>query len=249
MRPIALVDLDDTLFQTRRKCPLHWPAERLEPLAVDRDGAPLSFATPPQQVFLRWLLQGAQVIPVTARSLDALRRVRLPQGLAVCAHGGLILDGDGLPEPAWSARMAAEAQSQRPALQDLAARAQALAASAGRVRVRVLAEGGTELYLLLKPAEGGCERDLADIVARLATEAPAGWTVHHNGSNAAFLPPFLGKAHAVEALLKRLRAAAPEAPVVGVGDSLTDAPFLALCDYAMTPSGSQLADRLLQVAA
>ncbi len=59
------------------------------------------------------------------------------------------------------------------------------------------------------------------------------------------MPPFLGKAHAVARLLPRLRQAHPEAPILGFGDSLTDAPFMALCDYAVTPTGSQLAARLL----
>ena len=41
VRPIALVDLDDTLFQTLRKCPADVPRERLTVMAVARDGAPV----------------------------------------------------------------------------------------------------------------------------------------------------------------------------------------------------------------
>ena len=65
--------------------------------------------------------------------------------------------------------------------------------------------------------------------------------MHRNGNNAAFLPPFLGKEHAVAYLLPELRRRHPDAPVIGIGDSLTDAPFMQLCDFAMMPAGSQLA--------
>jgi hypothetical protein len=39
-RAIALVDLDDTLFQTRRKCPADVAEDRLTPLGFARDGSP-----------------------------------------------------------------------------------------------------------------------------------------------------------------------------------------------------------------
>ena len=86
IRAIALVDLDDTLFQTLRKCPPDVPADRLTPLGFARDGSPLSYATPRQMQFLEWLAETTHLVPVTARSLDALRRARIPFRAAVCAH-------------------------------------------------------------------------------------------------------------------------------------------------------------------
>ena len=70
--------------------------------ASRRDGAPLSYATPRQMDFLAWLAEMAFVVPVTARSRDALDRVRIRYDAAICAHGGLILDADGTPDAAWS---------------------------------------------------------------------------------------------------------------------------------------------------
>jgi hypothetical protein len=247
VRAIALVDLDDTLFQTLGKCPPDVPAEALAPIGYARDGAPLSYATPRQMSFLAWLSDSTLLVPVTARSRDALDRVRIDWTRAVCAHGGLILDGEGGPDPRWHARMAAEAQAHAGSLAALSRQVMDEAGEAP-LRVRVLEEDGVALYVLAKHPDGDAEA-LAAVIGRVAPDVPAGWTVHLNGNNAAFLPPFLGKQHAVAFLLPELRRQYPQAPVIGIGDSLTDAPFMALCDFAMMPSGSQLGAAALARAA
>lgn len=247
MRAIALVDLDDTLFQTLGKCPPDVPAEALAPIGYARDGAPLSYATPRQMSFLSWLSDSTLLVPVTARSRDALDRVRIDWTRAVCAHGGLILDGEGAADPRWHARMAAEADAHAASLASLSDRVADEAGEAA-LRVRVLAENGVPLYVLAKHPEGDAAA-LAEVIGRVVPDVPAGWTIHLNGNNAAFLPPFLGKQHAVAFLLPELRRQYPRAPVIGIGDSLTDAPFMALCDFAMMPSRSQLGAAALASAA
>ncbi len=239
---VALVDLDDTLFQTLRKRPADVPEAALSTMAVDRAGAPLGFATPRQASFLRWLVQGARLVPVTARSLEALRRVKLSYAEAICAHGGLILDENGEPDAEWHAEMAAAGKRCVGTLERLADEARARAAATGvALHVRVLGERGTPLYLVLKSPTSE-EAALHQVVDGL--ETPAGWRRHLNGNNVAYLPPHLGKAHAVERLLRTLRPRFPYAAFVGVGDSHTDADFMALCDFALTPCGSQLAGAL-----
>ena len=109
MRAIVLVDLDDTLFQTLRKCPPDVPQAALTPLGFGRDGGALGFSTPRQAAFLAWLGEAALVVPVTGRSHDALSRVRIPYGAAICAHGGVILDEAGAVDPRWAAVIAARA--------------------------------------------------------------------------------------------------------------------------------------------
>ncbi len=242
-RVIALVDLDDTLFQTRRKCPANVDEARLAPMAYARDGSPLSFATPRQMNFLQWLGETTRLIPVTARSLGALRRVHLPLGTAICAHGGVMLRGCGEPDPEWAERMNEAAAKVAPVLANLV---EAITCTAGPepVSVRILSEADTPLYVLAKHGRAD-EAALSAVLDAAVPEPPAGWTVHRNGNNAAYLPPHLGKEKAVAALLPSLRAEHPDAAVIGIGDSLTDAPFMALCDFAMLPTRSQLAERLL----
>jgi len=249
VRALVLLDLDDTLFQTRRKCPPDVPADALRALGFGRDGAPLGFATPRQRTFLSWLGEAALIVPVTGRGRDALGRVRLDFRAAICAHGGVLLNEDGEPDSDWARQIAREAAPHRAGI---AALMQAAGEIAERERVplraRVLAERGTELYVLLKHPDGDAAA-LDKVVDRIAPLVPSGWTLHRNGNNAALLPPFLGKALAVQALLPRLRERYPDAPVIGVGDSLSDAPFMALCDYAMMPAGSQLSAATIELLA
>jgi hypothetical protein len=248
IRAIALVDLDDTLFQTLRKCPPDVAEERLVPLGFARDGSALSFATPRQVAFVEWLAETALLIPVTARSLDALRRVRVPFAAAVCAHGGVILDEASEVDAAWHARINALAARAAPVLDALAAAITAEATRLGTaLSVRVLTEGDTPLYVLVKHPEAD-DAALAAIVAAAVPALPPGWCRHINGNNIALLPPWLGKAHAVAHLLPALRARHPDLPVIGIGDSRTDAAFMRLCDFAMMPTGAQLTEMALRDA-
>jgi len=99
----GFLDLDDTLFQSSRKCP---PAEDLTPLAFDDFGRPSAFMTRAQGLLLRWLLESATVIPTTGRSLASFRRVQIAFGdCAILNHGGSILDEKGHPDPAWNSHI------------------------------------------------------------------------------------------------------------------------------------------------
>lgn len=239
---IALVDLDDTLFQTRRKCPPDVPEADLVPMAFDREGQPSSFATPRQLAWIEWLRRGTLLVPVTGRSLDALGRVDLQFDYGVAAHGGVVLREGARPCAEWQARMAAGAEAERGGLEHIAARFAAAAAHAGEdVRVRILTELGTPVYVVAKHNDQAREGPLQALAQEVADAVPPGWTRHVNGNNVAYLPPHLGKRQAVEHLLGELRTLHPGLPVIGLGDSVTDAPFLALCDFAMIPGHSQLA--------
>jgi len=241
VRAIALVDLDDTLFQTLRKCPPDVAEERLVPLGFARDGSPLSYATPRQVKLIEWLSETAWLVPVTARSREALMRAHVPFTAAICAHGGVIIGQDGEVDAGWHAHASAQSaalQAPLAQLRDLI-EAEALRRQVA-LRVRVLTEGNLGLYVLAKH-EDVDDAALYSVIDAVAHHVPLGWTDHRNGNNVALMPPWLGKQHAVAALLPKLRAAHPDAPVVGIGDSLADAPFMAICDYAMIPRDSQLA--------
>lgn len=253
---ITLVDLDDTLFQTARKCPPHIPANQLTPMAFGEDGRPISYATPAQMNFIRWLEETTFVVAVTARSTAALLRADLNFRMAVTSHGGSILrtgrDHKGGPPPilceAWHFKMQKALLPHYPLLMQMEANILTYADSRGhRVRTRIVDEGGLPLYLVIKHQDAdGNDDELHDATRPARLSLPIGWTAHVNGNNVALMPPGLGKAHAAAVLLDELRATHPHLPVIGIGDSHTDADFMALCNFAMTPTGSQLAGQIFK---
>jgi hypothetical protein len=244
---LVLGDLDDTLFQTRRKCPAGC---EVFPVAYGRGGEALSFATEKQRRLFHWLVSGAAFVPVTGRNADAVARVDLPfAGHAITSFGGVILTPEGEGDAGWGDHVAGEAAAFRDALEELRRRAAARALREGAdVRATVVADQGIPLYLSLKH-NGEDAAALAAFVAGLTRgdELPRGWRVHLNGNNAACLPPYLAKEHAVRHFLERIAPAG--AITFGFGDSHSDAPFLALCDYALVPAGSQLGRHLHGVRA
>ena len=74
-RPLVLVDLDDTLFQTARKMPDGTP--RI-PATVDVHGEPNGYMTQVQQAFIGWLLAW-----IRSRSLSAFVIYRLALGICL----------------------------------------------------------------------------------------------------------------------------------------------------------------------
>lgn len=242
---LVLSDLDDTLFQTRRKCP---EGCTLLPVAYNREGEALSFATARQRRLFDWLIARAAFVPVTGRNTAALARVDLPfGGYAITSFGGVIRTPQGGVDAGWREQVAVHAAAHPPVLEALRGAALARAVRDGAdVRATVVCDGGMPLYLSLKHNAGAAPA-LASFVAEFADALPAGWRVHLNGNNAACLPPWLAKEHAVRHFLEHV--APPDAVTIGFGDSHSDAPFLALCDYALVPAGTQLGRHLCAVQA
>lgn len=238
-RPIVLVDLDDTLFQTEAKCP---PGEApyLTRTAKSSNGRH-SFATRRQQGMIGWLLETTDVIPVTARGSTAYAAVEIPFAAgAVIANGAVILDADNRPDPVWREMV-------RPALapyaDPLAALLEEGSIDAERrgisVRAWIAEEDGMATYAVFKENEGDGSR-LTEL--SFTPGLLDGWVRHHNGNNCALIPPAISKRLAVRHLLDRAHAADPTRPVLGLGDSITDLSYLRLCDWWGMPGRSQLAD-------
>lgn len=245
MREVPVVifgDLDDSLFQTMRKCP---PGEDVFPVAYDRAGAPLSYATRKQQRLFAWLSADAEFVPVTGRNSDAVARVRLPfDRFAITSFGGVILTPGGEPHPEWARHVEAESRALRDCLDVLRAATLALAEGQGvDLRATAVADRGMPLYLSIKHNhnDAAALERFAESLGRMEGY-PADWRMHLNGNNLACLPPYLAKEHAVRFFMDHI--APPGALTVGFGDSHSDAPYIALCDYALTPTHTPLGRHL-----
>ncbi len=243
MKKFLFADLDDTLFQTFEKC-AH--ADALEPAAYYKDGSICSYTTRAQRAFLSFVQDGMTVIPTTARDHDGLRRVQLPfESYAVINYGGVVLEPGGAPDRAWLDGMRAAMHAALPGLQELARMLDDYAARTGfGGRARMIEDFATPFFLVVKDPDKRHER-----LAPLETEVVRPWiedggrdyVVHRNGNNLAILPKALDKANAVAHITTLLRAEHGDIVTFGMGDSRSDARFMAACDYAIVPRATQLA--------
>ncbi|KAA0943164.1 MULTISPECIES: trehalose phosphatase [unclassified Pseudomonas] len=239
-RPLILIDLDDTLFQTARKMP---EGAARHTATLDVDGQPNGYMSSVQKTFVEWLLESADVVPVTARSVEAYSRVQLPfVAGAVCSHGGVILQPDGTLDMDWHGQMTDVLAAYQSRLPALSAATLAIGQEMGfSLRGWVVEEQGLLNYVVTKHNESDdsvLQKVLAEVQARGLLE---GLHIHGNGNNLAFLPNGLAKRQAVQELLRRDRAINGERPVLGFGDSVTDLGFMNECNFWATPANSQLA--------
>ncbi len=255
MQTIALCDLDDTLFFTGRKLE---EALRSGTAALDRLGEPHSFLSRHQAHLLGTLLRGATLIPVTGRDPEAFSRVQLPFGSwAILDHGATVLrppsqpGQSGQPDRVWQLVMQEVLEDQEQALR-LAAQA------AGHISdlmhldctVRLHESGGHPMMVVVKHPYA-LQNSLDAMNAQWALwrqEAGVDLRFFANGNNLTLIARGVSKESAVEYVLGQLRdeLEGQELLTLGLGDSLADAAFMNLCDFALTPGDSQLMRALME---
>ncbi len=230
-----LADVDDNLIATGRKSTV----EGAKPVAWDNKGEVCGFLTPKQKVMLDWFQAGCEVVPTTARSTDAMRRFRLPfRRYAITAFGGTVLGANGQPLAKWRNFVEAPAAAAQPILAGLLTLVTTEAKAAGiDVRANVLQDYGIDMFLSVKHNDREKKVELAVLHAVVLKAVPSDWTVHLNGNFLAVYPPHIGKEKAARWFIDNI---VPKGAItIGMGDSLTDAPFMAECDYIFMPNGTQ----------
>lgn len=234
-RLVVFLDLDDTLFQTAPKCPLD---ETVQTIAVDRTGRALSFMTPKQRRLLSLLAERGEIIPVTGRTDDALGRVMIMfDSWRITHHGAVIRQADGRLPAWWYEEVQPLLIAAEPCLQDSATRLMAGAVTGG-YRVSSHTVEGHPSYVSVKADDGGAT--LGRLRAQLEEMGlPPELALHHNGNNFALMVKGAQKQDAVRRLIRELEKTGPIV-TLGAGDSLSDIPFLRVCDFALTPRDSQI---------
>ena len=245
MQRYIFVDLDDTLFQTLRKCPNQ---DTLKVSAYLPDGSANSFATQKQQWLWHWFSESFRIVPVTARDFDAFNRVNLPfYEEAILNHGAVVLDNQRQPDPVWMQHMLKMLPDYYQKLLTIWADIEEYCTDHEGYKARLVEDFGITWYGVVKHTDGN-EHPLRNLLDTLIKQHPAiidghlYW--HLNGNNLAILPKIINKESAVNYLLERYRKVHPELLTIGAGDSKTDAVFMSLCDYALIPNNTQLANIL-----
>ena len=233
--PLALVDLDDTLFQTHNRIA---PDNSYRVATFDKQQQPLSYMSPTQWQFVQWLFNSAHVVAITARSVEALSRVQLDFNYgAVCSHGGAVLNPDKTLDQEWQAHMTSELSGYQARLLQLVETVTQLAPQLGSIRTWVVEEQDLGLYVVVKQNQSE-HLYLKDLLNLIPKEQLDGFYFHINGNNLALIPNPVSKANATEFLLKKHQT--EHRPILGFGDSLSDVGFLSQCQWWGMPQKSQL---------
>ena len=249
VQPYALMDLDDTLFQTMRKIEA-WDIPTTAPdelvcASVNREGQPLSFMSARQAAFFNWLLASTELIVVTARDTDEIKRVRLPfNSWQVLTHGAVIMTPDNTALDTWSAHMHRTLTALQDKIRDIQTH---LHQTQPDLKVRVHSDTFCDktlaIYISIKhpQKDHAALQTLAQQLPQQIATVDQDFYIHVNANNLAILPHAVHKKHAVQFLLEHHLA--PQRPSFGFGDSLADMPFLQCLDWYGTPSRGQLHDQ------
>ena len=258
VKPYALMDLDDTLFQTQRKIDA-WDLPTTEPehlvcATVNKQGEPLSFMSQRQSALFNWLLASTELIVVTARDRSEIKRVKLPfDSWQVLTHGAIILSKDGKLQAQWQQHMYDELAPLQDKLNQLSQVFTNYSKNEGSQLVFTphidsfhngSVDEALTIYLAIKHAHKNHQAliDLAEKLPTLIRDFDQDFYVHVNANNLAILPRAVHKQHAVKFLLDNHLDS--QRPSFGFGDSLADLPFLQLLDWYGMPNHGQLHSQL-----
>lgn len=229
---LVACDLDQTLIYSRSafRVPEGVPLPDLVTVEF-LDGEPLSYVTQRAAAGLRALAAAATFVPVTTRTLEQYRRVRLGtrSQYAIAANGAHLISG-GEPDRSWAARVTARLEASGRPLEEIREIAVRLADSGSWVRT-VRDADGFFVYLVAH------HRDLIPDLSGLAADlAGRGWTLSIQGRKVYLVPAALTK----EAALAEVQARTGVSRVVAAGDSLLDRGMLTRADIAVRPCHGEL---------
>jgi hydroxymethylpyrimidine pyrophosphatase-like HAD family hydrolase len=243
MQRYIFLDLDDTLFQTLRKCAPD-DHQHLQMRATLPDGTSNSYATAKQQWLWEWLAKDFKLVAVTARDVRAFERVNLPfQEEVVLNHGAVILDKQRNVDAVWMDRIQAALPPYHAKLLELWTDVQTFCASDPDFKLRLVQDFDITWYGVIKHktgTEAALQPLLQTVIENHQHVIDGSLYWHLNSNNLAILPKIINKESAVDYLINIYKQQHPDLLTIGAGDSKTDAAFLGLCDYALIPTNTQL---------
>ncbi|MDQ1481934.1 MAG: hypothetical protein QOF35_10 [Actinomycetota bacterium] len=234
-RLLVACDLDRTLCYSAAALGLAGLDARAPGLVVAEvyQGVPISFYTRDAESMLTVLAQSAELVPTTTRTREQYERLRLPVSprYAIAANGGYLLE-DGVPDRAWSLRVAASLKSGCAPITEVVQHLEQISDPLW-LRKRRVAEG---LFAYLVVEREAMPSTLIPDLSRWCT--PRGWSVSVQGRKVYCVPQPLTKSAAVAEVARRSAAMHTAA----AGDSILDQDMLAAADKAIRPAHGELHD-------
>ncbi len=246
------VDLDNTLFQTNVS---DKQKSDLEVAAVARDGSPLSYSTSKQRIFFELLCSTGCVIPISGRNYDSFSRVLIPfpSKMAILNFGGVILDYDGKPDFSYLRSIKDALVPFKSLYKDLKIKSEDLIEKYQLpLKPRIIVDFNVSFYLEYKIPRNVYDVCKINQIHNIVKEEllhplvnTGNFYIHQNGSHLAILPKIIGKDKALHYVREQYLLNRDENTLcVGIGDSLSDVPFMTACDFCMNPAFSQIANIL-----
>ncbi len=226
------IDLDDTLFQTQRK-----NSQGIIPATRTALTGKGSYMTQAQQLFFDLFNESKKVkiIPTTARDLEQYNNTLLSDSTrietTILYFAGMILE-KGREEKQWQQHIKqAYKQLDKPISQLLIEVKTILANHPQFILYNV------DNYYITVKAKPNCPIVLREtIFSQLKTIEIEEYSIHQNDRALSLLPQFLNKKFAVQYLIEKYQPSL----TLGVGDSLTDLSFMAVCDFRIFPKNVQI---------
>jgi len=248
MEKFLFLDLDDTIFQTTRKCT---SLEHALPASYNLSGEVSSYFLPKQYRLLHDLSEQWRIIPTTARTLASYARVEL--GIhcsdgAILNHGGTILLAAGKEDKLWRQAIESKLSPLSPCLWQIKQSINQYASTQKLdLQVRITTELGLDYYVEIRHRQvnvGQLQTLFNDYITPLLNQY-SDFQAYLNSNSLTILPRSINKSHAVLYKIQSLEQQYGDILTMGMGDSLSDLSFMGLCDYAMTAKNTQIYHHLL----
>lgn len=234
MKTLFFIDLDDTIFQTKRK-----NVDGIYQATVSENIDSYSYMTEAQKTFLDIFLNSndVKIIPLTARDYNQYKRVELSNHDKITSasvyFSGMIIDNNEIDKE-WSKYIEKCYKSLKTSMEDMF-----------KYMKKYVDDDKFKLYMLddYYPVIKNRNKDsnvyikentlLADKLKEIITDE---YFMHFNSNNISILPNFLNKVNSMNYFIKKYKPSL----ILGSGDSITDLDFMNKCHFKMIPINSQI---------
>jgi len=241
-RVFVFTDLDDSLFSSKRK---HTKTSDSQIASVNKRGEVESYATLQQQKLVQMLAAlKASFIAVTGRRTSSYQHCIIDQvsnsEYAIVSHGALILDDKSESLPCWMTYLnnTYDLKNWQEKLTQTHSQLRDYFSEINcEARVRLIIDHDICAYICIKIPVHNQQKNLLDKISLYLKQLD--FRIHCNAGNFAVLPPYANKELAVNYLIKKLNMSDKDV-IFGIGDSLSDLPFIRNLDFAIFPKSSQI---------
>jgi hydroxymethylpyrimidine pyrophosphatase-like HAD family hydrolase len=229
---MIFVDLDDTLFQTRRKNPF---ADI--PATTSPNPLTVSFMSQEQKALLELLKseKDCSIIPITARDYEQYCRTNISRDNQV-SYASIYFGADILhkneSDPEWKSQIMAKLKECTTSISDLKSET-----GEKLDQTSFLIHNVDDYYLVIKHRNKvDYEKANSECYMMLKEMLPPDFHLYHNDNNISIVPKCIDKRNAVEYLVQKMNPRL----TIGVGDSISDWNFMDSCHFKIIPQNSQI---------